>query len=76
MDNRQSSDDGSRSEVLASHDGQMPWGNFHLATIMFRRAVQLRNGARPRVETNGHKFLQVAFLEVTTGTIPWEVARG
>ena len=70
------SDDGSRSEVLATSDGQRPWGSFHLATVMFRRAVQLRGGAKPRVEVNGHKFLQLARLEVTAGTIPWEVTGG
>ena len=68
--------DGSGSEVLASGDGQKPWGNFHLATVMFRRALQLRSGARPRVDPSGHKFVQVAFLEVTAGAIPWEVSRG
>jgi len=62
--------------VLASSDGQQPWGSFHLATVMFRRALQLRSGARPRVETNGHKVCHIAFLEVTAGTIPWEVQRG
>lgn len=73
---RRGSDEGARTEVLATCDGQQPWGSFHLATVMFRRAVQLRNGARPRVETDGHKFVQIAFMEVTTGVIPWEVAHG
>jgi hypothetical protein len=68
--------DGSDSEVLASSEGQRPWGSFHLATVMFLRALQLRSGARPRVNAPGHKFLHVAFLEVTAGTIPWEVHRG
>jgi DNA-directed RNA polymerase subunit K/omega len=65
-------DDGSDSEVLASSDGR-PWGNFHLATIVFRRALQLRAGARPRVDPGSHKLGHVAFLEVTAGAIPWEV---
>lgn len=68
--------DGSGSEVLATSDGQRPWGNFHLATVMFLRALQLRGGARPRVDAPGHKFLHVAFLEVTAGAIPWEVRNG
>jgi len=71
-----SSEEASRSEVLASCEGQMPWGSLHLATVMFRRALQLRNGARPRVDAHGHKVLRIAFLEVTTGAIPWEVGRG
>jgi hypothetical protein len=68
--------DGSGSEVLASSEGQRPWGQFHLATVMFRRALQLRGGARPRVDAPGHKFCHVAFLEVTQGAIPWEIQRG
>ncbi len=70
------SDDGSRSEVLATSNGHRQWGNFHLATVMFQRAIQLRGGARPRVDPSGHKALQVAFLEVTAGMIPWEIGRG
>jgi DNA-directed RNA polymerase subunit K/omega len=66
-------DDGSDSEVLVSSDGQRPWGNFHLATVVFRRALQLRAGARPRVDPGSHKLGHVAFLEVTAGAIPWEV---
>lgn len=66
-------DDGSDSEVLVSSDGQRPWGNFHLATVVFRRALQLRAGARPRVDPGSHKLGHVAFLEVTAGEIPWEV---
>jgi RNA polymerase Rpb6 len=73
---RHGSDEGARSEVLATCEGQRPWGSFHLATVMFRRAVQLRNGARPRVHADGRKFLQIAFIEVTTGVIPWEIGRG
>jgi DNA-directed RNA polymerase subunit K/omega len=66
-------DDGSDSEVLVNSDGQRPWGNFHLATVVFRRALQLRAGARPRVDPGSHKLGHVAFLEVTAGAIPWEV---
>ena len=69
-------DESARTEVLATCEGQQPWGNFHLATVMFRRALQLRNGARPRVDVDGHKFLQIALIEVTTGVIPWEIERG
>lgn len=68
-------DDGSDSEVLAGSEGQQPWGNFHLATVVFRRALQLRAGARPRVDPAGHKLGHVAFLEVRAGAIPWEIGR-
>jgi hypothetical protein len=62
--------DGSSCEVLASVEGQAPWGSFHLATVMFRWVGQLRAGARPRVEVRDHKLLRVALLEVMAGTIP------
>lgn len=64
--------DESGAEIQATRDGQYPWGNFHLATIMFLRALQLKGGARPRVETHGHKLVHIAFLEVTAGTVAWE----
>jgi hypothetical protein len=64
-------DDGADSEVLAGSVGQQAWGNFHLATIMFRRALQLRAGARPRVDPGSHKLGHVAFLEVRAGAISW-----
>jgi hypothetical protein len=65
--------DESRTEVLANDGGQTPWGCLHLATVMFRRARQLKDGSRPRVEANGHKPLRIAFLEVQAGLIPWQV---
>jgi DNA-directed RNA polymerase subunit K/omega len=68
--------DGPIAEVLATGEGQSPWGNFHLATVIFRRALQLRGGARPRVIATGHKPTHVAFLEVTAGVIPWESTTG
>ena len=71
-----SPEDQSGTEVLANHDGQEPWGNFHLATVMFHRARQLRAGSRPRVIADGHKALRIAFLEVITGAVPWEVQTG
>jgi len=65
-------DDGSQSEVVVG-EGQVLSGNFHLATVVFRRALQLRAGARPRVEPGRHKLGHLAFLEVTAGTVPWEI---
>jgi DNA-directed RNA polymerase subunit K/omega len=52
-------------------EGQGPHGSLYLATVMFLRVAQLRAGARPRVDSAGHKLLRVALLEVTTGAIPW-----
>ena len=46
---------------------------FLLVVVARQRARQLQNGARPRVETEGHKFLWVAMQEVTAGTVSWDV---
>ena len=67
--------DGSDSEVLVGSESQRSWGNFHLATLVFRRALQLRAGARPRIDPGSHKLGHVALLEVTAGAIPWEIGR-
>jgi DNA-directed RNA polymerase subunit K/omega len=56
--------------VLATAQGQAPWGNLHLATVMFRRVAQLRAGARSRIDRVDHKDLRVAFLEVMAGAVP------
>ncbi len=67
------SGDQARTEVLANDEGQAPWGGFHLATVVFHRVRQLRNGSRPRVEPEGHKDLRIALLEARAGAIPWKV---
>jgi DNA-directed RNA polymerase omega subunit len=46
---------------------------FLLVALAFQRSRQLQSGARPRVETDGHKFLWVAMREATTGLVSWEV---
>jgi DNA-directed RNA polymerase omega subunit len=46
---------------------------FLLVVVARQRARQLQNGARPRVETEGHKFLWVAMQEVIAGTVSWDV---
>jgi DNA-directed RNA polymerase subunit K/omega len=66
-------DEGGPDAGSWSADGDQPSGNFHLATIMFRRVLQLRAGARPRVAAANHKQGHVALLEVRAGTIPWQV---
>ena len=40
---------------------------------MFRRVLQLKAGARPRVEAANHKQGHVALLEARAGTIAWEL---
>jgi hypothetical protein len=61
------------AEAWMSSNNQTPWGSFHLATIMFRRVLQLKAGARPRVEAANHKQGHVALLEARAGTIAWEL---
>jgi DNA-directed RNA polymerase subunit K/omega len=46
---------------------------FHLTTVVFQRAKQLKAGARPRVEARDHKPTRVALLEVLAETVSWEV---
>jgi DNA-directed RNA polymerase subunit K/omega len=65
--------DGAETEAWVTTNNQTPWGSFHLATIMFRRVLQLKAGARPRVEAANHKQGHVALLEVRAGTITWEL---
>jgi DNA-directed RNA polymerase subunit K/omega len=43
---------------------------------MFQRARQLRNGSRPRINADGHKEPRIAFLEITSGAVPWEIHAG
>lgn len=61
----------SASAGVGAGDGLLD--KFHMAALTFQRARQLQNGARPRVETGGHKALRVALLEVTAGLISWSV---
>jgi len=46
---------------------------FSLVVLTSQRARQLQNGARPRVDPNGHKFPWVARHEVMAGMISWDV---
>lgn len=45
---------------------------FHIASLAFQRARQLKAGARPRVEQEGHTLVRLAQLEVMAGLISWE----
>jgi len=46
---------------------------FSLVVLTSQRARQLQNGARPRVDPDGHKFPWVARHEVMAGMISWDV---
>jgi DNA-directed RNA polymerase subunit K/omega len=48
-----------------------PLSGFHLVSVVFQRAKQLQNGARPRVEAGHHKATRVALLEVLADTVSW-----
>ena len=48
-----------------------PLCGFHLVSVVFQRAKQLQNGARPRVEAGDHKATRVALLEVLADTVSW-----
>jgi hypothetical protein len=41
--------------------------------LVFQRAKQLQNGARPRVDAVGHKPTRVALMEVAADAISWTV---
>ena len=46
---------------------------FHIASLAFQRTRQLKQGARPRVESRGHKVCTLALLEVLADTISWHL---
>jgi DNA-directed RNA polymerase subunit K/omega len=46
---------------------------FYLIALIFQRARQLQNGARPRVYKDGHKPTRLAQLEVMAGLVSWEI---
>ena len=48
------------------------YNKFRDVVVAHQRAQQLKNGARPRVETGTHKFLWVAMREVQEGLISWD----
>jgi len=41
--------------------------------MTFQRARQLKNGARPRVDSADHRPTRLALLEVLANTISWTV---
>jgi DNA-directed RNA polymerase subunit K/omega len=46
---------------------------FHIAAMAFQRVKQLKNGARPRVDSADHRPTRIALLEVLADTISWTV---
>lgn len=44
---------------------------FHVVVVACLRVIQIRNGARPRLDPAGHKPCVVAVAEVVAGTVPY-----
>jgi DNA-directed RNA polymerase subunit K/omega len=52
-----------------------PLGNrFLVVAVASQRVLQIRSGARPRLDPGGHKPCVVAVAEVVAGTIPYYVS--
>jgi DNA-directed RNA polymerase subunit K/omega len=43
---------------------------FHVVAVACQRVLQIRNGARLRIDLTGHKPCVVAVAEVVAGTVP------
>jgi DNA-directed RNA polymerase subunit K/omega len=50
---------------------QLALSRFPRATLAFFRAKQLHDGARPRVDGQGHRSWRVALLEVEAPQVAW-----
>jgi DNA-directed RNA polymerase subunit K/omega len=44
---------------------------FHVVAVACQRVLQIRNGARLRIDLAGHKPCVVAVAEVVAGTVPY-----
>jgi hypothetical protein len=56
-------------DLQALGRGHSAGDRFYVATLMFQRARQIRDGARPRVDSRGHSAVRVALLEVLAGAV-------
>jgi DNA-directed RNA polymerase subunit K/omega len=63
---------------LAMTEGESAIGpldnRFHVVVVASLRVIQIRNGARPRLDPGGHKPCVAAVAEVLAGTVPCYVA--
>lgn len=57
------------SDLGALSRGQVAGDGFYVATLIFQRAKQLRDGARPRLDARGHTPTRVALMEVMAGLV-------
>ena len=44
---------------------------FHVVSVACQRVMQLRSGARPRLDPEGHKHCVVAVAEAVANVIPY-----
>jgi len=51
----------------------LPLGPFHVASLAFQRAKQLKGGAAPRVDSHYRSPTRLAQVEVLADTISWTV---
>jgi DNA-directed RNA polymerase subunit K/omega len=66
---------GPESMTLDGGSVSGPLGNrFLVVAVACRRVMQIRDGARPRLDPGGHKPCVVAVAEVMAGTIPYFVS--
>ncbi len=56
--------------VLESTVGPLE-NRFHVVAVACQRVVQIRNGARPHLDPQGHKPCVVAVAEVVAGMVPY-----
>jgi DNA-directed RNA polymerase subunit K/omega len=61
--------DKSSTDLRALGRGHAAGDSFHVVTLMFQRARQLQDGARPRVDPRGHSSVRVALMEVLAGLV-------
>ncbi len=66
------------TEVLITPEGETvspAFGNrFLLVVVASQRAVQIRDGSRPRVDPGSHKPSVLAVAEVLAGCVPYLVS--
>jgi DNA-directed RNA polymerase subunit K/omega len=61
------------SAAISNAHNALPLGPFHVASLAFQRAKQLKGGAPPRVESHYRSPTRLAQIEVLADTISWTV---
>ena len=50
-----------------------PVSEFLFVEISSKRCMQLMRGARPKIESDAHKYSTLAINEVEQGLVPWRI---